>query len=360
LSDLLKLQGEVAGAIAGEIRIQLTPGERERLSAAPTVNPAAHEAFLLGRHFWNTRTEDGLQRSIQYFQQAIEKDPAYALAYVGLADSYAILAGYGPVPPHEALPKAKAAAIKALELDSNIAEAHTSLAYVLTIYDFDWARGEQEFKRAIALNPGYATAHHWYGHHLMFVRRFDEAVAEMKRARELDPLSPIITTEVGYPRFFARQYDLALDDYRKALELSPTFFRAHWLLGQAYEQKGMYPEALAALEKAVELSGGNLVMIAALAHAWALAGKRAEAQNVVDRLIRVSQEGYFSPYFIAEIHLALGNKEEALAWLDKAYEARDYFFRWLKIDPRLDQLRSDPRFQSLERRLNYPTIEGTP
>ena len=355
LSDVLKLQSEVAGAIASEIRIEITPGERERLSAARTVDPAAHEAFLLGRHFWNTRTDDGLQRSLQYFQQAIEKDPGYALAYVGLADSYAILAGYGPVPPHEALPKAKAAAIRALELDNNIAEAHTSLAYALTIYDFDWARGEEEFRRAIALNPGYATAHHWYGHYLMFVGRFDEAVVEMKRARELDPLSPIINTEVGYPRFFARQYDLALADYQKALDLSPSFFRAHWLRGQAYEQKGMYPEAIAALEKAVELSGGNLVMTAALAHAWALAGRRPEAQTVVDRLTRVSQEGYFSPYFIAEIHVALGHKEEALAWLGKAYEARDYFLRWLKIDPRLDPLRSDPSFQALERRLNYPT-----
>ena len=354
LSDVLRLQGDVAGAIADEIRIQVSPTERARLTAARSVNPAAHEAYLLGRHFWNTRTEDGLARSIEYFQKAIDTDPGYALAYVGLADSYAILAGYGPVPPHEVMPKAKAAALKALELDADNAEAHTSLAYALTIYDFDWARGEQEFKRAIALNPGYATAHHWYGHHLMFVGRFEEAVAEMRRARELDPLSPIITTEVGYPRFFARQYDQAIAEYRRALELNPTFFRAHWLLGQAYEQKRMYPEALAALERAVELSTGNLVMTAALAHAQALAGMRAEAEAVVDRLARVSRESYFSPYFLAEVHLALGNTEAALDWLDKAYAGRDYFLRWLRIDPRLDALRSHPRFQSLERRLDYP------
>jgi serine/threonine-protein kinase len=354
LSDVLRLQADVAGAIADEIRIQVSPTERARLTAARSVDPAAHEAFLLGRHFWNTRTEDGLARSIQYFQKAIDADPGYALAYVGLADSYAILAGYGPVPPHEAMPKAKAAALTALELDGDNAEARASLAYVLTIYDYDWSRGEQEFKRAIALNPGYATARHWYGHHLMFVGRFDEAVAEMRRARELDPLSPIITTEVGYPRFFARQYDQAIDDYRRALDLNPTFFRAHWLLGQAYEQKRMFPEAVAALERAVELSNGNLVMTAALAHARALAGMRAEAEAIVDRLERVSRESYFSPYFLAEVHLALGHTGEALDWLDKAYAARDYFLRWLRIDPRLDPLRSQARFQALERRLNFP------
>jgi TolB-like protein/Tfp pilus assembly protein PilF/tRNA A-37 threonylcarbamoyl transferase component Bud32 len=354
MSDVLRLQNEVAAAIADEIRIEVTPGEHERLSAAPVVNPAAHEAYLLGRHFWNARTDEGLQRSIQYFQQAIDTDPKYALAYAGLADAYAILAGYGPVPPREALPKARAAATKAIELDSRIAEAHTSLAYVLTIYDFDWMRGGEEFRRAIELNPGYATGHHWYGHYLMFLGRFDEAIAEMQRARDLDPLSPIITTEVGYPRFFAGQYDAAIEDYRKAIDLSPEFFRAYWLLGQAYEQEHRYPEAIEALQKAVKLSDSNPVMTAALAHAWALAGRRAEAQAALDRLMQVSRDKYFSPYFIAEIHLALGHRDEALAWLGKAYDARDYFLRWLRIDPRLETVRDDPRFHELEHRMRYP------
>jgi tetratricopeptide (TPR) repeat protein len=176
----------------------------------------------------------------------------------------------------------------------------------------------------------------------------------------LDPLSPIINTEVGYPRFFARQYDRAIEEYRRAIELDPDFFRAHWLLGQAYEQKGMYTEAIASMQKAVDLSEGNLVMQAALAHTWALAGERSRAQRVLDRLTQVSRDQYFSPYFIAEIHLALGNREEALSWLERAYEARDYFFRWLAIDPRLDPLRSNPRFQALVERLKFPASTARP
>jgi serine/threonine protein kinase/tetratricopeptide (TPR) repeat protein len=355
LSDALKLQSEVAATIAGEIRVRLTPGERERLSAAATVTPAAHDAYLRGRYFWNTRTESGLQRSIQYFQQALDANPGYAAAYAGLADAYALVAGYGPVAPHDAFPRAKAAALRALELDPANAEAHTSLAFVVTIYDFDWTTGRQEFQKAIELNPNYATGHHWYGHYLMFIGRFDDAAAEMARAKELDPLSPIINTEIGYPKFFARQYDRAIDDYRKAIDLDPDFYRTFWLLGQAYEQKGMYEEAIAAIEKAVQLSEGNLVMQAALAHTWALAGQSSRARKVLDQLTQVSSREYFSPYFIAEIHLALGEKDAALRWLERAYEARDYFFRWIAIDPRLDALRSDPRFQTLVRRVNFPS-----
>jgi serine/threonine-protein kinase len=358
-SSVLALQNDVSAAIANEIRVQLTPRERERLSTPPAVNPAAHEAYLRGRYYWNTRTDEGLQRSIRYFQQAIDSDPAFGQAYAGLADAYALIAGYGPVPPHDAFPRAKAAARKALEIDDTIAEAHTSLAFVLTIYDFDWARGEQEFKRAIELNPNYATGHHWYGHYLMFVQRFDEAVAEMRRARELDPLSPINTTEVGYPWFFARQYDRAIADYKKAIDLTPDFYRAHWLLGQAYEQKQMYPEAVAAMRKAIDLSGGNPVMMAALAHVQAMSGNRAEARKTLDTLTRLSRDSYFSPYFIAELHLALGETQDALDWLERAYDGRDYFLRWLKIDPRLDALRDQPRFQALERRMNYPSTRGT-
>jgi len=354
LSDALKLQSEVAASIAGEVRVQITPGERERLSSAAAVVPAAHDAYLRGRYFWNTRTEAGLQKSIEYFQQALSADPGYVAAYSGLADAYSLVAGYGPVPPHEAFPRAKAAARRALELDASNAEAHTSLAFLLTVYDFDWVGGEQEFLKAIELNPNYATAHHWYGHNLMFVRRFDEAVAQIARAKALDPLSPIINTEVGYPMFFARQYDRAIGEYRRAIELDPGFYRAHWLLGQAYEQKRMFPEAIASLEKAVELSGGNPVMQAALAHAWASAGQTARAKDMLDRLTRLSSTQYFSPYFIAEIHIALGNREQALDWLEKAYDARDYFFRWLAIDPRLDPVRSTPRFQALIYRLKFP------
>jgi tetratricopeptide (TPR) repeat protein len=259
------------------------------------------------------------------------------------------------VAPHDAFPRAKAAALRALELDPANAEAHTSLAFVVTIYDFDWTTGRQEFQKAIELNPNYATGHHWYGHYLMFIGRFDDAAAEMARAKELDPLSPIINTEIGYPKFFARQYDRAIDDYRKAIDLDPDFYRTFWLLGQAYEQKGMYEEAIAAIEKAVQLSEGNLVMQAALAHTWALAGQSSRARKVLDQLTQVSSREYFSPYFIAEIHLALGEKDAALRWLERAYEARDYFFRWIAIDPRLDALRSDPRFQTLVRRVNFPS-----
>jgi serine/threonine protein kinase/tetratricopeptide (TPR) repeat protein len=353
LSDVLKLQSEVARAIADEIRIQVTPEERERLSVARSINPAAHEAYLLGRSFWNKRTEEGMQKGIQYFNQAIEMDPNYALAYAGLADSYALLSGYTALSPREAFPRAKAAATKALELDSNCAEAHTSLALVYAYYEWNFPEAAKEFLRALELNPSYATGHHWYAHYLMEIGKLDEAAAEMKLAVELDPLSPIITTEVGYPPFFARKYDQAAEALHKAVSVYPDFFRAHWVLGQIYEQRKMYPEAVAEFRKAVEQSGGNAVMRAGLGHVWALSGNRAEAQKILEQSIRLSKERYFSPYYIAEIYIALGQQQQALDWLEKAYLEHDFFMRWLKIDPRLDPLRSQPRFQELVRRMNF-------
>ncbi len=347
LKDVLTLQTEVAQKIADEIRVTLTPPDRARLARQHTPDPDAYLAYSKGRFFWNRRTEEDLKKAIGYFQQAIETDPNYALAYDGLADCWAPLAWYSYMAPAETLPHAKLAVMKALALDDSLAEAHTSLAFVTLYYDRDWAKAEREFRRAIELNPNYANGHHWYAEFLSLAGRHAEAIAESERARELDPLSNIINTWVGSRYFFARQYDRAIEQYRNAIEMDPGFVPVHLVLGHALEQKHMYQEAILELEKAVRLSGGSPIYMASLAHVYGIAGRRSQARKVFDDLIKLSEQRYVSPYDLALASLGVGETDQALALLAQAVEERSPRAAFLTVDPRFDGLRSDARFKTL-------------
>lgn len=355
LKDIFALQAEVAQKIADEIRVTLRPPDRARLARRHTPDPDAYLAYSKGRFFWNRRTEVDLKRAIGYFQQAIEKDPNYALAYDGLADCWLPLGWYAYMAPSETFPYAKVAVTKALALDDSLAEAHTSLAFVTLYYDRDWANAEREFRRAIKLNPNYANAHHWYGEFLSLVGRHEEAIAESERARELDPLSNIINTWVGSRYFFARQYDKAIEQYRNAMEMDPGFVPVHLVLGEALEQKRMYQEAIAELAKAVSLSAGSPVYMASLAHAYGVAGKRSHAKKVFDDLRNLSKQRYVSSYDLALASLGIGETDRAFALLARAVEERSPRAAFLGVDPRFDGLRSDARFKELMIRIGRPS-----
>jgi tetratricopeptide (TPR) repeat protein len=357
LRDVLALQSEVASAIAAGIRVKVTPSEEARLARTGPVNPQAHELYLKGRYYWNRRTEEGLRKGLAYFQEAIEKDPSYALAYVGVADSYALLGSNlvsSAQPPREVRPLGKAAALKALEIDPNLGEAHASLAAAHHYYDWDWAAAEREYRRAFELNPNYAQARVWYANYLMMFGRYAESLAEARRARELDPLSLVTNTSVGWRFYFARRYDDALAEYRKALELDPSFPLARHCLGWAYEQKRMPEAAIAEFRQALALSPDNPITLASLGHAYALAGNELEARKVLVQLEQLSKRRYVPAYFVAVIYIGLGQKEQALQWLGRAYDERSDELVYIKVEPRLDPLRDDPRFQALVRRMNFP------
>jgi serine/threonine protein kinase/tetratricopeptide (TPR) repeat protein len=354
LRDVLAVHSEVARAIANEIRVTLTPQESARLTSTRAVVPEAHEAYLKGRYYWNKRTKEGLRRGLEFFQQAIEKDPNYAAGYAGLADYYNVLPFYASVSPTEAYPKARTAALKALELDDMLGEAHASLAYVLYRFDWDWAGADREFKRALALNPSNATVHHWYGTYLAGLGRMDEALAELERARKLDPYSLIINRDSGLLLFYARRYDEAIEQLQKALDLDPSFDMAQYVLGRVYAQKARYPEAVARCEKSASQSGRSSNILAALGFVYAQAGRRTEAQKILKELQRRSETTYVSGVRFAWIHVSLGEKERALAWLEKAFSDRDPEMGWIRVEPWLDPLRTDPRFQDLVRRMNFP------
>jgi len=356
LSDLLATQREIAREIVDKLKLKVS-GNEKRLAKHYTESNEAYQFYLKGRFYWNKRTEEGMEKSLEYFQQAIDKDPNFALAYSGLADTYDLLgadAAGGGLPPNEALPKAKAAALRALEIDESLAEPHVSLAHAKYIYDRDWAAAEREFKRAIELNPNYPQAHHWYAIYLMWAGRMDQAVAEARRAQELDPLSLPINMSLGWVLCNARQVDQGIEQLRKTLEMDPNFILTHHRLGIAYEQKGMYDEAIAEFRKVFDLSGGKPIAIAALGHAYALAGKREEARRAIAELEELSKQRWVSPGQIAMTYAALGDKDQAFAWLDKADKERDSVFARLKVDPRFDSLRSDPRFADLVRRVGLP------
>jgi len=352
--DTLVLQKKVAQAIAERIRIELTPEEQAGLRRLKVVDPEAYEAYLKGRYFWNKRTGDGLRRAIDYFEQAIAKDPTYAPAYSGLADSYA-LAGdwqFGVMTAKEAMPRAKAAAMKALDLDNSLGEAHTSLAFCLEGFDWDWEAADREFRRAIELNPGYATAHHWYAWHLSLLGRNTEALAEMRKAENLDPLSLIINSDLAELLLIAHSPDESIEQSRKTIDMDPSFAFAHNQLGQAYLEKHMFGEAIAELQKAIQLSGDSPTCVANLARAYAVAGRKAEAAELLDDLKKRSSHGYPYTSELAVIYTALGDKDQAMAWLEKGYEER--FNPGVLLRPGFDPLRSDARFQNLVRRIGLP------
>jgi len=351
LRDTLTLQKKVARAIADQIRINLTPREEAALKSVKVVNPEAYESYLKGRYFWNKRSADGLKAALAYFKQAIEEDPKYAQAYSGLADTYALLGDwqYAVMTPKEAFPKAKAAAIKALELDSTLGEAHNSLAFVLDGFDWDFDAAGKEFQRAIELNPGYATAHHWYAWHLSLLGRYDEAIAEMRKAENLDPLSLIINADLAELLVLAHSDDESIRQSRKTIEMDPNFALAHNQLAQAYLQKQMYDEAVAELKTAVQLSGGSPAFIANLARAYVASGKRNEAVKLLGDLKKRSNPGYSNASEIAVIYVSLGDTDQAMNWLEKGYDER--FNPGVLLRPGFDPLRSDPRFQSLVHRI---------
>ncbi|HSZ02480.1 MAG TPA: tetratricopeptide repeat protein [Terriglobales bacterium] len=352
--DILALQNKVATEIADQIRINLTPQEQAALKNAKVVNPEAYESYLKGRYFWNKRTADGLKAALAYFNQAIEEDPKYAQAYSGLADTYALLGDwqYAVMTPKEAFPKAKAAAIKALELDSALGEAHNSLAFVLDGFDWDFDAAGKEFRRAIELNPGYATAYHWYAWHLSLLGRYDDAIAEMRKAENLDPLSLIINADLAELLVLAHSYDESIQQSRKTIEMDPNFALAHNQLAQAYLQKHMYAEAVAELQKAVQLSTGSPTCIANLARAYVLSGKRSEAEKLLSDLRKRSNPGYSNASEIAMIYASLGDTDQAMNWLEKGFEER--FNPGVLLRPGFDPLRSDSRFQNLVHRIGLP------
>ncbi len=354
LRDTLALQSRVASAIADQIRINLTPQEQAALKSVKVVNPQAYESYLKGRYFWNKRTADGLKVALAYFNQAIDEDSKYAPAYSGLADTYALLGDwqYAVMTPKDAFPKAKAAAIKALELDNALGEAHNSLAFVLDGFDWDFDSAGKEFRRAIELNPGYATAHHWYAWHLSLLGRYDEAIPEMRKALNLDPLSLIINADLAELLVLAHSYDESIQQSRKTIEMDPNFALAHNQLAQAYLQKHMYDEAVAELQKAVQLSGGSPTCIANLARAYVLSGKRSEALELLSELKKRSNPGYSNASEIATVYASLGDKDQAMNWLEKGYEER--FNPGVLLRSGFDPLRSDLRFQTLVHRIGLP------
>jgi TolB-like protein/DNA-binding winged helix-turn-helix (wHTH) protein/Flp pilus assembly protein TadD len=354
LRDTLVLQEKVAQAIADRIRIELTPGEQAGLRRFKVVDPQAYEDYLEGRYFWNKRTGDGLKKAIEYFNQAIAKDPTYAPAYSGLADSYA-LAGdwqYAVMTTKEALPKAKAAAMKAIELDNTLSEAHASLAFCLEGFDWDSETAESEFRRAIELSPGYATAHHWYAWHLALIGRKSDALSEMRKAQSLDPLSLIINADLAELLLIEGSPTEAIEQSKKTIEMDSSFALAHNQLGQAYLREHMFPEAISELQKAVHLSGGSPTCMANLARAFAESGKRAEATALLNELKARSSGGYPYATELASVYTALGDKTAAMASLEKGYEER--FNPGVLLRPAFDPLRSDPVFQDFERRIGLP------
>ena len=349
--DTLKLQSQVARAIAGEIRMELTPHEQAVLNNVNAVNPEAYEAYLKGRFFWNKRTGDGLRKAIGYFNEAIEKKPDYAQAYAGLADSYA-LAGdwkYGLLAPTEAYPKAKAAATKAIALDGTLGEAHISLAFCLNNFDWDWEAAGREFTRGIELSPGYAIGYEWYGWHLAGLGRHGEAVAEVEKAAALDPLSASIGADLAEELLVAHRFDESIKQSQKTLILDAFFAPAHYVLGQAFVQTHNFSQAIAELQKAIELSPGSTAFPANLAYAYAVSGKRDEAEKILNDLKNRSPQAFSNAPEIAMVYVALDDKDQAMAWLERAYAER--FSPWVLMRPGFSPLRSDPRFQDLLNRI---------
>ncbi len=352
-SDILEAQDLISEQVARALLLRLSGEEKRLLAKRQTESAEAHQAYLKGRYFWNKRNEDGLKKGIEYFQQAVAADPNYALAYTGLADAHSHLGVFNYLPPHETFPKAKAAVLKALEIDDALAEAHTSLAHINLYYDFDWTEAERELKRAIELKENYATAHHWYGWYLLTTGSYDHALAEIERALDLDPLSPIINTMLGVCWLYARQYDRAIEQFRKTLEIDPYFALAHYYLGVARAQQMMFEGAVADLKNSVEFSGGGQMMLGALGHVYAVWGKTSEARKALNDLKELSTQRYVSPFSLGIIHAGLGAKEQALACFEKAYRERSWSLFWANINPLLDNLRAEPRFRNLIGRITF-------
>ena len=357
LSDLVVLEDEVSRSIAGQIQKQIAPPAPKQLAASAAVNPQAREDYLKGRYFWNLRSEAAYLKAIDYFRAGVAEDPQYAQAYAGSADAYALLGSLpnSKIPRETAMPKAKEMALAALKLDDSLADAHTSLAFVEMHYEWKFREAEREFKRAIALDPNYSTAYHWYAIDLAALGRMDEAVAEVKRARQTDPLSAIINTDMADMLFFARRYDEALQQARATVEMDPNFAHAHRVLERIYDEKHMFPEAIAEGERAVALSANDTWMLLELANSYALAGKKTETQNCLRRAANLSPGGVLPDAgATAELYVTLGELDRSLKVMESQYRHRDGGLIFLNADPYFDTLKSDPRFQQLLQRVGLP------
>lgn len=355
MQDIFEIQDEIAQAIVKALKIKLIGEQQKALYKNYTDNIEAYSEYLKGRYQWNKRTAESLKKSIEHFDQAIEKDPRYALAYAGLADVYIIMGLYGSLPPQFVMPKAKASAQKALEIDPDLAEAHTSLGCIQSVYGWDWEGAEEQFQLGIDLNPNYALAHHWYSiNYLTPQGRFSEAISEIQKALDLDPISLAINATVGLVYYFAREYDAAVDCFLKTLEVEPNFAMAHFFLGQTHIQRKMFDEALSRFEEANKLFGGSTNMQATYATAAALAGDKEKAREILDSLTDVSNEKYVSAYDMAMIHTGLGDEKMAFKWLEKALDEHSYLLIYLNVDPLLDPLRGDKRFISIKQKMGFP------
>src|SRR6266513_686492 len=355
IADLLAVKQAIAQEVTAKLKLKLSSEEQRRLVKHDSTNAEAYQFYLRGRYFWNKRTSDGIKQAIEHFQQSIERDPNFALGYVGLADSYTAVTFYNFAAPHETMPKAKESAIKALALDNTLAEAHASLAHILMNYDWNWPAAEKEFKRSIELKPDYATGHQWYAiHYLTATGRFEEAVQEMKKALKLEPASLVMNTFMGATLYYAGRYDEAIDQCRRTIEMDPNFAVAHWHLGLAYEQKQVFDAAIEEFQRAISLSGGSPLMRAALGHAYAMSQKTCEANKILGELNELSKQQYVSPYEVAAIYVALGNNEEAFQSLEKAYTEHSFHFVNLNVSPLFKSVSSDRRFQDLVQRIGLP------
>ena len=352
--DILPVQQDISREVTSSLRLKLSGEENRRVARDYTDNTEAYQLYLLGRYFWNKFTDESVTKSIDYFQQAIGKDPNYALAYAGLSESYNVLGSNGPISPKEALPKVKYAAEKAVELDDNLAHSHLAMGAFKLFYEWDWPGAERAFKRAMALDPSFASPHELYGYLLRVMGRFDEALAEIRKAQALDPLSLLIRGDSAETLRLARRYDQAIEENTKSQEMDPNFADAHFGLGLTYSLKGMHEKAVAEMRKAITLSGNNTQITAGLAQVYALAGRRAEAKEIINRLLAESREHYSSPLDIAMIYASLGENDEAFGWLAKAYEENSPWMIELNVEPAWDKVRSDQRFKNLVRRVGLP------
>ena len=363
LADIFEIQDEIATEICQTLRLKLTGDEQDRLTRRYTEDPAAYQLYLKGRYCWNQRTEEGMRKAVDYFSQAIEKDPSYARAYTGLGDGYAMLSIYDTFPPTNAFPKAKAAQRRALEITDDLAEAHASLGFAELLYDWDHQNAEASLKKAIALNPGYASAHQWYGFVLGLTGRMEASVTELTLAQQLDPFSASINVTAAWPLYWMRRHAEAVVRLREAVALHPSFWLAHYYLGLTLEQSGSFQEAIAELEHACDL-GDSSWRLGGLGHAYALAGKRDEAYRVIEEAKSLSGRRYVAPIHIATVYAGLGD-EKVFEWLEKGLEERSWLMTWLDVDPLFDLIRNDERFGQLSRRVwrvrasAYPILRGT-
>jgi TolB-like protein/Tfp pilus assembly protein PilF len=352
-TDLVSLQTEIARDVSSKLKSKLSGADAAKIEKTYTTNPEAYQLYLKGKFFWNKRTGESLKQAAELYRQAAEKDPNYALAYSGLAETDVLFSSYDVAPANDSMPQAKAAAQRALEIDDSLAEAHTALGFYLSNYEWDRDGSEKEYRRAIELKPNYATAHHWLGADLSNVKRFDDSLVELRRAEELDPLSPIIGTNLGDVLVFARRYDEAIAQYKRTLVSNPNFGYAHQALGWAYGLKGMYPEAIAETRTAIEQRNGSSAK--GYLGLWlARSGKREEALPLLNELKQESARSYVQPYTFALIYIGLGDKTEALNWLEKQMLGHSETANQYAVEPELDDLRSEPRFKEMLKRMNLP------